>query len=586
MKKQERVIETKPMYPVRQIRDLKDLLNQTLELYGDRYAFEIKKSGVAETVKLTYKDYLRDINALGTALLDMGYQDKNLVILSDNRYEWCLSYMATVCGVGVIIPVDKELLFNDINDILVRAEASLIFCDKKSLAKLRSGTIPQGITVVCFDKEEDDEEALSFRKIVEAGAALVKQGDRRYMDAEIDPDKMCTLLFTSGTTGLSKGVMLCHRNFCFEVMATMSVLKIYPEDCGISLLPLHHTFECSIIVFFAPYCGAKVTFCDGFKYVLKNMKQFNPSIFVAVPLLLETVHRRILREIRKKPHGEALFKLGKTVCKIGSKVGLDFSRVFFKEIQQTFGGNMRLIICGGAPIDPQILDDFKTFGIQVLFGYGLTECAPLAIINNDRLHLTKSFGEPLPGTQAKILDPDEDGIGEICVKGGMVMLGYFQNQEATDAVIDEDGFFHTGDLGYADKDGHFYMAGRCKNVIVTANGKNIYPEELEYHLSLSPIVEEAMVYEDTDDKGLPIVKASIYPNDEEICAALGKSGISEEDREQAVKSVINEVNEKMPPFKHIRSFTVRRKEFIKSTSQKILRQNKGNRGTGEEETTE
>ncbi|HBL40201.1 MAG TPA: AMP-dependent synthetase [Ruminococcaceae bacterium] len=583
MKKEERVIETKPMYPVRQIRDLKDMLNQTLTLFGDRYAFEIKKSGVAETVKLTYKDYLHDINALGTALLNMGYKNKNIAILSDNRYEWCLSYMATVCGVGIVVPIDKELLFNDINDILVRAEISMIFCDKRALAKLSGGKIPDGVVVVCFDKDEDDEQALSFTKIVEAGAALVEQGDRHYIDAEIDPEKMCTLLFTSGTTGLSKGVMLCHRNFCFEVMSAMSVLKIYPEDCGISLLPLHHTFESSIMVFFAPYCGAKVTFCEGFKYVLKNMKEFNPSVFVAVPLLLETVHRRILKEIKKKKNGEALFKIGKKICLFGSKVGLDFSKVFFKEIQQTFGGNMRLIICGGAPIDPQILEDFKAFGIQILFGYGLTECAPLAIINNDRLHLTKSFGEPLPGTQAKILDPDENGIGEICVKGGMVMLGYYQNQAATDAVIDEDGFFHTGDLGYADKDGHFYMAGRCKNVIVTANGKNIYPEELEYHLSLNPIVGEAMVYEDTDDKGQPIVKASIYPNDEEICAALGKDSISEEDREKAVKSAVSEVNEKMPSFKHIRSVSVRQKEFIKSTSQKILRHRKENRGTGEEE---
>ena len=301
---------------------------------------------------------------------------------------------------------------------------------------------------------------------------------------------MCSLLFTSGTTGMSKGVMLCHRNFCYEVMSAMGVIKITPDDCGISMLPLHHTYESTIILFFAPYCGAKVTFCDGFKYVLKNMKEFNPSVFVAVPLLLETVHRRLMKAIKNKPHGETLFKVGKVLVKAAAKIGIDLKKVFFKEIIDTFGGNMRLIICGAAPINPQILKDFEAFGIQIIFGYGLTECAPLAIINHDKLHMAESVGVPIPGSEAKILNPDPDtGVGEICVRGGMVMLGYYNNPEETAKVIDEEGWFHTGDLGYVDKEGHYFISGRSKNVIVTSNGKISIPKSLS--IISAPIQESA-----------------------------------------------------------------------------------------------
>ncbi len=438
----------------------------------------------------------------------------------------------------------------------------------------RKDELKKDLTLVLIrGKDDDDSDILKIESLLEKGRELLSKGDRRFLDAEIDPEALCSLLFTSGTTGVSKGVMLCHRNFCFEVMSAMSVVKISPEDCGISLLPLHHTFESSIILFFAPYCGAKVTFCDGFKYVLKNMKEFTPSVFVAVPLLLETVHRRLMKAIKAKPHGETLFKIGKVLCKAGSKVGLDLKKVFFKEIIDTFGGNMRLIICGAAPINPQILKDFDAFGIQIIFGYGLTECAPLAIINHDKLHLAESVGVPLPDTEAKILNPDEAGVGEICVKGDMVMLGYYENPEETAKVIDKDGFFHTGDLGYTDKHGRFYISGRCKNVIVTSNGKNIYPEELEYHLSSDPLVEECLVLGDENNKGETIVAARIFPNFEEIKERFGKSKDEMSDKElnDIVGNIVKSTNEKLPAYKKIVSYKVRKNEFVKTTTKKIKR---------------
>ncbi len=564
---------TKTFYDVREIKDLRDMLAQSVKLYGDRPAFEVKNAN-GEHYEITYNRYQNEIKAVGTALVDMGLSGQKIAVSGDNSYEWCLSYMATVTGVGVIVPIDKELLFDDINNILNTADVKLIFCDRKIYRKLmdRKDEFKNDLKIVLI--HEQIEGVTNITDLIEKGQKLLDGGDTRFLDAEIDPNAMCSLLFTSGTTGMSKGVMLCHRNFCSEVMAAMGVIKISPDDCGISMLPLHHTYESTIILFFAPYCGAKVTFCDGFKYVLKNMKEFNPSVFVAVPLLLETVHRRLMKAVKAKPHGETLFKVGKVLVKAASKVGIDLKKVFFKEIIDTFGGNMRLIICGAAPINPQILKDFEAFGIQIIFGYGLTECAPLAIINHDKLHMAESVGVPIPGSEAKIINPDpETGVGEICVKGDMVMLGYYKNPEETAKVIDNDGWFHTGDLGYVDKKGHYYISGRSKNVIVTNNGKNIYPEELEYHLSTDVRVGESIVIEDENSKGEPIVAARIFPNFEELKDRYGKdeNEFSDDELHDIMEEVVDSVNEKLPPYKKIVDFKIRRTEFIKNTTSKILR---------------
>lgn len=563
----------KQFYPVREIKDLRDLINQSEKLYSNRPAFEVKTMK-GDHYEITYKKYLEDIKALGTALTDMGLSKQKIAVAGDNCYEWCLAYMATVTGVGVIVPIDKELLFDDINKILNVSDVKLFFCDRKIARKLneKKDELKKDLVIVHMHTEKEDG-VLNINDLIEKGKELLKNGDTRYLDAKIDPNEMCSLLFTSGTTGASKGVMLCHRNFCYEVMAAMGIIKITPDDCGISMLPLHHTYESTIILFFAPYCGAKVTFCDGFKYVLKNMKEFNPSVFVAVPLLLETVHRRLMKAIQAKPHGETLFKIGKVLVKAASKIGIDLRKVFFKEIIDTFGGNMRLIICGAAPINPQILKDFEAFGIQIIFGFGLTECAPLAILNHDRLHLAESVGEVIPGSEAKIIDPDENGVGEICVKGDMVMLGYYQNPEETAKVIDEDGWFHTGDLGWVDEKGHYYISGRSKNVIVTSNGKNIYPEELEYHLGTDQRVGESLVVADKNKKGETIVAARIFPNFEELKERYGKdkNDFSDEELHSIFKEVVKNVNEKVPPFKSIVDFKIRRTEFVKTTTQKIMR---------------
>ena len=557
-----------PIYKVREFNDLKEMLDQSAELYKNRPAFQVKKGDSFCEIK--YSEYIEMINGYITALLDAGMSDNSIAICSNNCYEYCLSYLSVICSGNVIVPIDKELLIDDILGILRVSKSKILVCDKYFLKRIDINKL-NGIRILCISKPEgefDDLENLS--DFVNKGIEMNKNGKALYKNVKQDVKKLCTLLFTSGTTGVSKGVMLCQNNFIFEIKAAMSVVKIYPEDCGISLLPLHHTFESSIMIFFAPFCGAKVTFCEGFKYVLRNMKEFNPSVFVAVPQVLETVHRRIIKKIEQKKNGMTKFKAGKALCKAGSKLGIDLKKVIFKEVQDTFGGNMRLIVCGGAPIDPQIIKDFDSFGIQVIFGYGLTECAPLAILNNDKVRTTDSIGVPLPGVEAKIINPDETGVGELCVKGGMVMLGYYENKIATDEVIDKDRFFHTGDLAYVDKKGHYHISGRCKNVIVTSNGKNIYPEELEYHLCKSNFVASAMVEGKEDSKGELQVHAQIFPDKTEIKEYLDKEPSGDEIN-AIIKEVIAKVNDAVPGFKRIKSYFIRDKEFVMTTTAKIKR---------------
>lgn len=554
-------------YSVKNFNTIRELIDISAEEYADRPAFEIKKNN--EHYNITYTEYRRDLNSFCSEIINLGLDGGSVGVCSDNRYEYAATYIGTILAGGVIVPTDKELHEDDIVGIFETSNIKFFFCDAKFLSKFNTDRIP-GVKIICFDSDAADSERITaWDDFIAEGRQLNKSGNRLYNTVKHDPEKLCTLLFTSGTMGVQKGVMLCQRNFVFEVKAAMGVIKIFPEDCGISLLPIHHTFESSIILFFAPYCGAKVTFCDGFKYVLSNMKEFNPSIFVAVPMVLEIVHKRILKQIKAKKNGERMFKIGTALCKAASKVHIDLKRVFFKEIQDAFGGRMRMIICGGAPIDPQIIKDFDAFGIQVIYGYGLTECAPLAIINHDRCRTTDSIGEPLPGVDVKIINPDENGTGELCVRGGMVMLGYYKDEEATRAVIDSEGFLHTGDVGYCDGKGRYHITGRIKSVIVTSNGKNIFPEELEYLLDKDNFISASMV-EGLGEQDDLTVTAQIFPDFAEIKEFLDKEP-NDEEVKALIKAAVDTVNSRVPDYKKIRKYTIRKTDFERTTAQKIKR---------------
>lgn len=552
----------------RPIANLKHMIETSAELYADNVAFRQKFDKKGEFESITYRQALEDINALGTALIDLGLKDKRIAVCGANCYQWAISYLAVVCGVGVVVPLDKELSAGELEQLINDAEAEAVLCDDKSLEKFKE--IKNIKTYIGFT-HEDSEDVISQKTLIEKGKKLLADGDRRYLDAEIIRDEMSILLFTSGTTGISKGVMLSHGNIVEDLMASPTVLKVNPWDIFFSVLPLHHTYECTCGFLMPLYKGASIAYCQGLKYIQKNLAEVQPTMFLAVPAIFELLNKKIWQGIKakgKEDQVKRLMKLNRTAHKMGFK---PFDNNVFKDITAVFGGRMRMLIVGGAAINPDILQDFRDFGITALQGYGLTECAPMGALSPDLYPKNASVGRAFPGFEAKIIDKDENGTGEICLRGGNVMLGYYKNPEATKEVIDEEGWFHTGDLGYIDKEGYIFLTGRKKNVIITKNGKNVFPEELEYYLSNVPYVAESMVFA-IDSKGgedITIV-ASIYPDKDELKVYLGE-GYTSGQVEELLWNEIDKINDKVPFFKKIKKLVVRDCEFDKNTSKKIKR---------------
>ena len=557
----------------RPITDLKNMIETSAELYADNVAFRQKFDKKGEFECITYRKALEDINALGTALIDLGLKDKRIAVCGANCYQWAISYLAVVCGVGVVVPLDKELSTDELQQLVTDADAEAVLCDDKALEKFKEikASKKTSLKTLIGFTHETDMKVISQADLIERGVELLENGDRRYLDAQIIRDEMSILLFTSGTTGISKGVMLSHGNIVEDLMASPTVLKVNPWDIFFSVLPLHHTYECTCGFLMPLYKGASIAYCQGLKYIQKNLAEVKPTMFLAVPAIFELLDKKIWQGIKakgKEAQVKRLMKLNRTAHKMGLK---PLDNNVFKEITAVFGGRMRMLIVGGAAINPDILQDFRDFGITALQGYGLTECAPMGALSPDLYPKNASVGRAFPGFDVKIIDKDENGTGEICLKGGNVMLGYYNNPEATKEVIDDEGWFHTGDLGYLDKEKYIYLTGRKKNVIITKNGKNVFPEELEYYLSNVPYVAESMVFA-IDSKGgedITIV-ASVYPDNDAIKAYLG-DGYSDEQVEELLWNEIDKINEKVPFFKKIKKLVVRDCEFDKNTSKKIKR---------------
>lgn len=565
---------------VRPITDLKHMFETSVELYADNVAFHVKDKTGGPYRGIKYKEAKVDVDALGTALISLGLKDKSVAIIGENRYEWAISYLAVVCGTGVVVPLDKELGSWELEQLIVEADVECVIyankyestfqtMKKKGITKLRH--------LVNMDAEISDEERLSLREIIEAGKVLIENGNREFLDAQIDRDKMSVLLFTSGTTGIAKGVMLSHGNLVEDLIAPPTMLQVLPEDIFFSVLPIHHTYECTDGFLMPLYRGASIAYCEGLKYIVKNLAEIRPTFFLGVPLIVESLYKKIWQNARKSGKEKTLKRLIALNNKT-KKIGIDLAPVFFKKITDVFGGRMKIIICGGAAIDPNILQGIRDFGINAVQGYGLTECAPICALNPDRYPKNDSAGYPPPGFDVKIDNPDpETGIGEICAKGGNVMLGYYKNPEATEAVL-KDGWFHTGDLGYLDKDHFVYITGRLKNVIITKNGKNVYPEEIENYLGKIPYVEECMVWgKDSEETGETLIFASIRADYEEVKGALGEDYTDEQVAELIWKEIDN-INMELPFFKRIKKIDVRKEEFEKTTGKKIKRYVDANKG--------
>ena len=561
----------------RPITDLKHMLNTSVELYGDNVAFRQRFEKDKPFREITYREALDTVNGLGTALIAHGLKGKRISVIGENCYQWATSYLAAVCGTGVVVPLDKELSAEELKQLIIEADVSAVLFAKKYEKMFKemmaSGDTGLEMLVNFSPADQCGEGVFSWESLVEEGKKLVESGDRSFIDAEIYADEMSVLLFTSGTTGIAKGVMLSHRNICEDLMSAPTILNVNTWDIFFSVLPVHHTYECTCGFLMPLYKGASIAYCEGLKYIVKNLAEVQPTMILAVPLIFESLYNNIMKNVRKQGK-EGLVRKVLALNKVTKKVGLDLNKLLLKDILKVFGGRMRVLISGGAAIDPAILQFFNDLGFISVQGYGLTECAPMAALNPDRHKYMRnsSVGHLLPGMEVKIEDKNEDGIGEICVKGPNVMLGYYNMPEETAKVI-KDGWFHTGDLGYVDDEDFIYITGRKKNVIITANGKNVFPEELEYYLGRSTMVSESMVWAQEDESGQDtVIVATIKPDMEEVEAAIGKDAAGDADQvEKLLWTEVDKINENLPFFKKIKKINVRREEFEKTTGKKIKR---------------
>lgn len=547
---------------IRPIIDIKHMFETSVELYGDNVAFYQKDVPGGTYQAITYKETKKDVDALGTALIDMGLKGKPIGVIGDNSYKWAISYLAIACGTGIVVPLDKELPAKELEELIKQGELEAIIFDKK-FADIFKEIKDGGKTSVkhLIGMETD------LPELLEKGNQLLTQGNREFLDAVIDREVMNILLFTSGTTGLSKGVMLSHGNIVEDLIAAPTLLWVGTDDIFFSVLPIHHTYECTCGFLMPLYRGASVAFCEGLKYIVKNLEEIKPTMFLTVPLIMESIYKRIWSQARKTGAEKKL----RTVLKINrftKKVGLNLVP---KKVTDVFGGRMRIMICGGAAIDPAILEGIQAFGIMAVQGYGLTETAPICALNPDIAPKSQSAGYIPPGFDMKIHDPDpETGIGEICAWGPNVMLGYYKNPEATAEVL-IDGWFHTGDLGYMDKDRYVYITGRKKNVIITKNGKNVFPEELEYYLGKIPYVLESLAWgRESSDGSDTLISVNVRIDEEAVEEALGKE-YTDQQVLDLLWGEVDKINEDLPYFKRIKKIDLRKQEFEKTTGKKIKR---------------
>lgn len=545
-------------YKVNKIHNLREMLEHSAAQYGDHPAFLQKVDG--KYVEYSFSRLKGDVLALGTALAAKGFLDKRILVTGENCYEWCLSYMATVCGLGVIVPVDKEIPAEEIANIAKISEASLILHSFKMNSKL--GDVDPSVCRIGFDELSD---------LIEEGARLLRQGCTLYADRSIDIDTMCALIFTSGTTGVSKGVMLSQRNLCHTIENLGRMIHVDTEDRALSVLPLHHVYECTCGFLFPLSRGASVAFSQGVRYIMKNVKEVRPTKILCVPLLIETMYRKIWANIRKK----GIEKKVRTVIAVTNKIKPYSARMaakkrLFAEIHESFGGRLELLVSGGAPIDPEIIKGMRDFGLNVIQGYGLTESAPLAAVNRDCYFNDRAAGLVLPDGELKIVDPAEDGTGEICYRGDNVMLGYYGRPDLT-AEVKKNGWLYTGDIGYIDANGFLIITGRKKNVIIRANGKNVFPEELESYLCRNPLVGEAIVLSMQNEKKNECDIVAVLRPDVEAAEELLGAGYSTALLEKKLSEAVAAVNDVVQTYKRIDVTIVTNEEFPKNSSKKIKR---------------
>ena len=557
------------LYEGEVLNNYRELVNRYKTRYANNIAFEYKKDvHDEEPIKITYAQFAKDIEYLGSGLLTLELKNKRVAIIAPNRYEWCVSYLAVGTAGLTVVPLDKSLPNNEIESLIVRSKVDVVIFDKKYtevFKKIEKEKISELKYYICMDNTED---FMKYAEVVNKGKEMFDSKDNKYNNIKLDPNEISIILFTSGTTSIAKAVALSQSNICADITALSQMAKIYETDRFLSFLPLHHTFESTTTFLYGTSCGITIVFCDGLKYIQKNLKEFKITGFVCVPLMLEIMYKKMMKTIEEQ--GKA--KLVSTMRKVTRgllKIKIDIRRKVFKQILDALGPNLRMFISGGAAISKEAIRAFRDIGINLLQGYGLTETSPVLAGENDVYKRDGSVGFALPGIDIKIDKPSSEGIGEIIAKGPVVMHKYLDNEEATKEVL-KDGWFHTGDLGKFDKDGFLFITGRKKYVIVLKNGKNVFPEELEILINQLDYVSECMVFGKPDkDDDLKICAKIVY--NPEVMENLYPDKSKEEYHDIVWQDIRNNINKQMPAYKYIREIIVTDEPLIKTTTQKVKR---------------
>ncbi len=561
------------LYPGTNYKDIKEIFQRSTTMFADR-TFVLEKFGRKTGFdEITYGQFRQDVINLGTGLTKVfKLQGEKILIIGETTYQWYVSYMAMLCGVGIAVPTDKELPENELENVIKRSEAAAVIFSprKKDLVKKVANKCP-GVKyfMEMYSDSPIEGRYVGLDFVKSEGEVLVQYGDNSFMDIQIDPEAFAVLLFTSGTTSMSKGVMLCERNLAYNVNAVIPYVVLTPEDRFFSVLPLHHTYESTIGFLLPMALGCSIAVCQGLKHIVNDMKDTNPTAMLAVPLLIETLYKKINQTIEKS--GKAgLVKSMIHVTNALKTVGVDIKKKVFKEIHENLGGRIRIIVSAAAPIDPKVGHWLEDIGIMFIQGYGLTETAPIAAVTPDFDRRVGSAGKVVVCDKIKISNPNENGEGEILISGETVMMGYYKDPEETARAI-KDGWFNSGDIGYMDDDDFVYITGRSKNVIVTQNGKNIYPEEIESLLSRVEEISECMVYgkEVAGEKEL-IITVKLIPDYEKIAELHGEE-LSEEEISKILWDKIRQVNRQLSTYKAIKKMEIKSGEFEKTSTMKIKR---------------
>lgn len=559
----------KRIYDYLKINDLKDMLNKTGNLYADRPAYKFKVEEGKYQI-YTHKEIRDMINNLGTALINLGLKGKRIAVIGENRYEWEIAYLSIVCGTGIVVPLDKSLPANELELLIERSNIEAIFYTKKYsdiIQNIKFSEKNKLKHLISMDNDESFEGIYSQKELIREGKKLIEEGNKEFLNAQINPKEMSIMLFTSGTTSKSKVVALSHENICTNLMDIGSVLDVTQEDVFLSVLPIHHVFECTVGFLFSLYKGAETVFCDGLRHIVENLNEYHVTVMACVPGIYERIFMMIRKKLEKQGKLEEILENEEKY----KNSSMQKKKEVFKEIHDMLGGKIKLLISGAAALDKTIEERYRLLGLNLVQGYGLTETSPVVAVGTNKYYKLGSIGKTVPSVEAKLVDVNDDGIGELVVRGSSVMLGYYENEKVNKKSL-QDGWFYTGDLAKIDEEGYIFICGRKKSVIVLKNGKNIFPEEMENLVNKIEGIKESFIFgkiQSNDENNIKINVKIVF--DRDVIKDVYKVE-KDEDIYKVLSKKIKEVNQTMPSYKAIRGMILTEEPLIKTTTNKIKRQ--------------